>query len=129
MDKVLVNHIGAVNLGIHLWYFVQSMAAGLDEERHESKLCFVFFEEQVLVFAAQRNHGGHVDLIIGGQHGGIVLGVFQALGNGGAEPGHLDAFFRSRAGHHAATAGQVVHDIALGQTPAAPRGAGPDAVA
>jgi hypothetical protein len=39
---------------------------------------------------------GHVDLVIGGQHGGGVLRVFEAAGDGLAQAGHLHPFFAGR---------------------------------
>ena len=53
----------------------------------------MFLFEDVFVFVTQRHDAGHVHLVIGGQHGGGVLRVFQAAGDGGAEAGHLDALF------------------------------------
>ena len=53
MDEVLVDDIGAVDLGIDLGHFLQGMAAGLGEERHEAKFDAVFLFEQLLVFLAQ----------------------------------------------------------------------------
>ena len=92
MDVVLVDHILTVDLGVDLGHFLQRMGAGLDEERHEAEFDPVLFLERILVGGAQVHHAGHVDLIIGGQHGGGVLGVFQAAGDGGAQAGHLDPF-------------------------------------
>ena len=92
MDEVLVDDVGAVDLGVDLGHFLQRVAAGLGEEGHEAQTHAVLLLEQVLVFAAQGHDRGHVDLVIGRQHGGGVLRVLQAPGDGLAQAGHLDPF-------------------------------------
>ena len=93
MDEVFVNQIGAVDFGVHLGDFGQGVGASFDEERHEAKFDAVLLFKQRFVFVAQVHHGGHVDLVIGGQHGGGVLRVFQAPRDGLAQAGHFDPFF------------------------------------
>ncbi len=96
VDEVLVDDIGAVDFCVDLGHFGQRVAAGFDEERHEAEFDAVLLFEQVFVFGAQAHHRAHVDLVIGGQHRGGVLGVFQAARDGLAQPGHLDAFLAGR---------------------------------
>ena len=64
----------------------------------------MLFQEQVFVFTAQCHDLGHVDLIVGGQHGGGVLRFFQAARDGLAQARHLHAFFaRCLIGSHRCT--------------------------
>ena len=118
MDKVFVDHIGAVDFRVDLGDFTQCVHAGLGEEGHEAELDAVFFEEEVFVFAAQRHHLGHVDLVVGGEHGGGVLAVFEAFGDGLAQTRHFHAFFawaiiggagRARSGGRGRSGGRIEH--------------------
>ena len=59
--------------------------------------------EQILVADAGVDHRGHVDVVERRQHRGVVLGFLEALGDGLAQPRHLDAFFARSP----ATAGAV----------------------
>ena len=93
VDKVLVHDVCAVDFGVHFGHFFQRVDAGLGEERHKAQTCAVLLLELVFVLVAQRHHLGHVDLVVGGQHRGCVLSVFQAARDGLAQTGHLDAFF------------------------------------
>ncbi len=107
VDVVLVNDVGAVNLCVDLGHFVQGVHAGLCKEGHEAQFHAVLLEEQVFVFVAQGHHLGHVDLVVGGQHGGGVLAVLEALGDGLAQTGHFDPFFAGGliGGHRRARGG------------------------
>ena len=93
MNEVLVDDVGAVDLGVDLGDFVQGVHASLGEEGHKAQFHAVLFQKQVFVFVAQRHHLGHVDLVIGGQHRGGVLAVFQAARDGLAQAGHFHPFF------------------------------------
>ena len=93
VDVVFVNHIGAVNLGVDLGTSFRAWTAGLGKERHKAQFDAVLFEEQIFVFVAQGHHLGHVDLVVGGQHGGGVLAVFQTARDGLAQAGHFHALF------------------------------------
>ena len=93
MHEVLIDDIGAVDLGIHLGHFAQGMDAGLGEEGHEAKTHAVLLLEVIFVGVAQRHHLGHVHLVIGGQHRGGVLRIFQAARDGLAQAGHFHPFF------------------------------------
>ena len=90
---VLVDDVGAVDLGIDRRDFLEGVADRLGEKAHEAKLDAVLFLKQVLVGIAQVHHRLHVHLVEGGQHGGGVLGVLQPLGDGLAQTGHLDPLF------------------------------------
>jgi hypothetical protein len=92
-------------------HLLQRVDDGLHEEGHEAELDAVLLHEVVLVFGAQGHDGGHVDLVEGGEHRGLVLGGDEALGDALAQRGHL-----APAG---ARAGITVED--LGQTGAVQR--------
>ncbi len=72
------------------------MAAGLGKEGHKAQFHAVLLEEQVFVLVPQGHHFGHVDLVIGRQHRGGVLAVFQTFRDGLAQTGHFDTFFPRR---------------------------------
>ena len=93
MNEVLVNDVGAIDLGVNLGHFFQRVTAGLGEERHEAQLHTMFLLEKLLVFFAQRHDLSHVDLVIRGQHRGSVLAVLQTLRNRLAQAGHLHPLF------------------------------------
>ena len=71
--------------------------AGLDEERHEAEPHAVLLLEAVAVALAQRHHRAHVHLVEGGEHGGGVLRLLEALGDALAQPRHAHALL-ARAG-------------------------------
>ena len=93
VDEVLVDHIGAVDFGVDLGHLFQGVRTGLGEEGHEAELHAVFLLEQFLVFLAKRHRRGHVDLVVGRQHRGGVLCIFQAARDGLAQTCHLHTFF------------------------------------
>jgi hypothetical protein len=66
-------------LGVDGGDILQGVDDGLGEEAHEAELHAVLLHEVVLVFRAQGHDGGHVDLVEGREHGGLVLGGDQAL--------------------------------------------------
>jgi hypothetical protein len=69
------------------------MADSLGEEAHEAELHAVLLLKQLLVLLAEFHHRAHVHLVVGGQHGGGVLRIFQATRDGLAQLGHAHAFF------------------------------------
>ena len=69
------------------------MHASFGEEGHEAEFDFVFLLELVFVLVPQSHHFGHVHLVVGGEHGGGVLRLFQAARDGLAQLGHFYAFF------------------------------------
>ena len=54
-------------------------------------------EEGVLVLAAQRHDRTHVHLVVGGQHGGGLLSLHQALGDGLTQAAHRHALLGTLA--------------------------------
>ena len=60
----------------------------LDKKRHESQPDLVFFKECVFVLIPDRHHVAHVDFIKRGQHGRVLFGGKQMLGNAFADGGH-----------------------------------------
>ena len=88
---VLVDDVGAVDLGVDGGDFLQRLHAGVHEEAHEAELHAVLLLEQVLVLVAQRHHRAHVDLVEGREHGGGVLRLLEAARDGLAQPRHLHA--------------------------------------
>jgi hypothetical protein len=93
---VLVDEVGAVDLGVDRRNFLQRLHAGLHEEAHEAELHAVLLLEHVLVLLAQRHHRAHVDLVEGREHGGGVLRVLEAARDGLAQPRHAHALFARR---------------------------------
>ena len=93
VHKLFVHDVGAVDLSVYFRDFFQGVTARFGEERHKAQTRAVFLLKQVLVFLAQRHRRRHVDLIVCRQHGGRVLAVFQALGDGLAQASHFDPFF------------------------------------
>ena len=59
----------------------------------------MFLFKQVLVFTAQRHDRRHIHLVIGGQHRGSILRLFQPPRDGLAQAGHLDPFLPRGIGH------------------------------
>jgi hypothetical protein len=66
---------------------------GLDEEGHEAEAHVVGLLERVLVIGAQVHRRLEVDFVEGGQNGGVLLCLEQALGDARAQPGHGYALF------------------------------------
>ena len=93
MVVILVDHVGAVDLGVDVGDFLQRLYAGADEEAHEAELDAVLLLEQFLVLIAHGHHRAHVDLVEGRQHRGGVLRLLQAARDGLAQPRHLHALF------------------------------------
>ena len=93
MAVVLVDDVGAVDLGVDGRQFLQRMRHGLGEEAHEAELDAVLLLEDVLVLVAQVHDRLHVHLVVGGQHRGGVLRILEALGDRLAQARHLHALF------------------------------------
>ena len=101
MDKVLIDNISAVDFSVHFRHLAQGVAAGLGEKGHKAQLHTVFFQKLIFVGVAQLHHRAHVHLVIGGEHGGRVLTVFEPAGNGLPQAGHFYALFAGRiVGRH-----------------------------
>jgi hypothetical protein len=56
----------------------------------------VLLLEEVLVFVPQVHDAGHVHLVVGGEHGGGILRVLEAAGDGLAQARHLHALLARR---------------------------------
>ncbi len=93
MVVVLVDQIGAVDLGIDGGDFLERLHAGAHEEAHEAELHAVLLLEQIAILRAQRHDVAHVDLVEGREHRGGVLCLFQPFGDGLAQPRHAHALF------------------------------------
>ena len=75
--------------------------ARLDEERHEAKPDAVLLFKDILVLGcATPSRRRHVDFVEGGEDGGGVLRILEALGDGLAQLGHADAFFAAPSGRN-----------------------------
>ncbi len=83
----------ALNFGVQPGEGFEGADDGFDEEGHEPELDAVFFAEGVLAAFAQLDHGGHIDIVEGGQHSGGLLGFHQAAGDGAAAARHANALF------------------------------------
>ena len=90
---ILVDQVGAVDLGIGRRNVLQRLHAGLGEEAHKSQFAAVLLLEHVLVLRAHRHDVAHVDLVEGRQHRRGVLHVLQAARDGLAQPRHLHPLF------------------------------------
>src|SRR5262245_59761311 len=77
---VFVDDVLAVDLGIDGRNILQGLHGRLDEESHEAKLDPVPLLEGVPVIASQLHDRAHVRFVEGGEHGGGVLSLFEALG-------------------------------------------------
>src|SRR4051812_24780821 len=93
MIVVLVDEVGAVDLGVDGRDFLERLHARLYEEAHEAQLHAVLLLEQFLVLIAQVHHRAHVDLIEGREHGSRALRLLEPARDGLAQPGHLHALF------------------------------------
>ena len=67
----------------------------------------VLLLKRLLAPLAQRHHGGHVHLVEGGEHGGVVLRLDEPAGDRRAALGHAHAFFAAVAGLRSGAVGQV----------------------
>ena len=96
MGVVLVDDVGAVDLGVDGRDFLQRVGDRLGEEAHEAELHAVLLLEHVLVLGPQLHHRRHVDLVEGGEHRGGVLRFLQPPRDGLAQLGHPHALFARR---------------------------------
>lgn len=94
VDVVAVDNgvaaVRALNGGVDSRDVACGEDAGAREGGHETELDALVLENLVLVELAELHDGGHVDLVEGGQGGGGVLRLLQALGNAEAHAVHLD---------------------------------------
>lgn len=72
-------------------------AGGAREGAHETELDAGLLEDLVLVELPELHYGGHVNLVEGGQGGGGVLGLLEALGDSEPHAVHLDALLSTLA--------------------------------
>ena len=93
MVVVLVDDVGAVDLGIDRRDILQRLHAGLHEEAHQAELDAVLLLEGVAILAPERHHRAHVHVVERGEHRRGVLRLLQALGDGLAEPRHAHPLF------------------------------------
>ncbi len=77
-------------------HLAQRLDAGLHEEAHEAELHVVALLEQLLVLVAQLHDGAHVHVVERGEHGGGVLRVLEAPGDGLAQARHAHALLARR---------------------------------
>ena len=106
MHKVLVHNVGTVDFRVDFRHFAQRVAAGLGKKGHKAQFDAVFLCKKIFILVPKRHHLGHVDLIIGGEHGCGVLAVLETLGDGLPQASHFDALLAGgiirsdrRAGH------------------------------
>ena len=93
----MVDDVAAVDGGVDVREALERLGGRLDEEAHEAELGVVGLEEGVLVLSAQVHHRAHVHLVVGGEHGGGLLGFDQALGDGLAQTAHRHALLGTLA--------------------------------
>jgi hypothetical protein len=84
--------VGTLNRSIDSGYVACGEDAGAREGGHETKLDALVLEDLVFVELAELHDGGHVDFVEGGQGGGGVLRLLQALGDAEAHAVHLDLY-------------------------------------
>ena len=80
--------IGVVDLGVDRRVLLERLDRSLHEEAHEAELPPVLLDEGVLVLGADGLDRGEVHLVEGGQHGGGLLRLDQATGDGPAQRRH-----------------------------------------
>ena len=78
---VLLDDFIAFNAGIDFGYGLQCVGYGFGEEGHEAELDAVAFDEGFLVRFAELHDGAHVDFVEGREHGGLLGGVDQVVGD------------------------------------------------
>src|SRR3954468_11526206 len=93
---ILVDEIGAIDLGVDGGDFLERLHARLYEEAHEAQLHAALLLEQFLVLIAQVHHRAHIDLVEGREHGGGVLRVLEAARDGLTQARHLHALLACR---------------------------------
>ena len=93
---VLVNDVGAVDLGVDGREFLQRLDRGKNEHAHETKPGSVGGLEFLAVVGAHLHHRRHVDLVEGGQHRRRVLGRLEACRDDLAKLRHRHAFLARR---------------------------------
>ena len=130
MAVVMVDKVLAVDKSIDFGNFPQGLDAGFDEKRHEPQADAVLFLKGLLVSGAHRHGLTHVDLVEGRQHGRILLGRQEPLGDPAADGTHgLATFGFTTFGGHGSRrlpglAGrapfQIEQHIALGHPSARP---------
>ena len=81
VEEVVLDDVVAVELGVDGRDFLHRLDGGLHEEGHEAELDSVFLEEFLTVAFAQLHDRGHVDLVEGGEHRRLRLGLDKALGD------------------------------------------------
>ena len=89
--KIVQNDVIAVDAGIDVRKLFQRLYAGLDEEGHEAQRNAVALHEMLALTAAQLLDTGQIGLVEGRQHGGLLAGGHQALGNPLADRRHRAA--------------------------------------
>ena len=93
---VLVNDVGAVDLGVDSRELLQRLDRGKNEHAHETEPGSVGRLELLAVIGAHLHHRRHVDLVEGGQHRRRVLGRLEACRDDLAKLRHRHAFLARR---------------------------------
>ena len=81
----------AVELGVDGRHLLERAHNGFDEERHEAEFHAVLPDKFLLVSGAEIAHRRHVDLVKGGEHRGLVLGLDEPLRKALAKRGEFPA--------------------------------------
>ena len=84
----VINNVFTVDGGVHRREAFQGFHTGTGKEPHKAETHVMGFLEFRLIMLAHIHDRFHVDLVEGGQHGRILLGRHQALGNPLAQTGH-----------------------------------------
>ena len=88
---VVIDHIAAVNRGIHFGNALERLNAAAREKRHEAQRNAVLGFERVLMLVSDLHHRAHIDFVESREDGGRVLGVNEAFGDTRAKAGHRNS--------------------------------------
>ncbi len=85
----VIDDIATIDGGIDCGKALQGLHRHLDEKPHKTQPgAAVYLGKLVLVLLAQIHDSVHIHLVEGGQHGGVLAHIQQALGDTGPHPGH-----------------------------------------
>ncbi len=97
VEVVVINHIIAIDGGVHFREAFQGFNNGFHVEGHKAQTDTVTFFKRVTVLLTQVHDWLHVHFVEGGQHRGGVFRFQQTLGHTLTQASHRHAFFAASA--------------------------------
>ncbi len=82
---MMVDDVSAADFGVDAGELFEAIDGGFHEEGHETEFHVVFFLKRFAVLFAEGRDARQVDLVEGGEQGGLTLGLDQPLGDGAPE--------------------------------------------